>query len=85
VDWIGLVQVRDKLRAQVNATMNHRVPQNAEKLPSGCTTCGLSRSVQLHAAGCNHSNLRSYNRGRSYNMKHILSEHRVISLVLEDV
>jgi hypothetical protein len=34
--------------ALVNAVMNLRVPQNAGKLPSGCTTCDLSSSAQLH-------------------------------------
>ena len=29
MDWIGLAEYRDKLRALVNAVMNLRVPQNA--------------------------------------------------------
>jgi hypothetical protein len=41
VDWIGLVQGRDKWRALVNAVMRLRVPQIAGKLSSGCTTDGL--------------------------------------------
>jgi hypothetical protein len=32
----------------VNAVMNARVPENAEKLSSGYTTCGLTSSAQLH-------------------------------------
>jgi hypothetical protein len=46
VDWIGMAQDRDKWRALVNA-MKLRVPLNTGKLPSGCTTCGLSSGAQL--------------------------------------
>jgi hypothetical protein len=48
LDWIGLLQDRYRLRALVNTVMNLRVPQNAGKLPTGCTTCGLSSGTQLH-------------------------------------
>jgi hypothetical protein len=48
VDWIGLAQDRYRWRALVNSTMNFRVLLNAEKLPSGCTSCGLSSGTQFH-------------------------------------
>jgi hypothetical protein len=48
VDWIGLAQARYRWRALVNAVMNLQVPYNAGKLPTGCTTCGLSCGTQLH-------------------------------------
>jgi hypothetical protein len=48
VDWIGLVQGRDKWKALVNAGMTLRVPQNAGKLSSGYTSGGLSSSAQTH-------------------------------------
>jgi hypothetical protein len=47
VDWISLVQDRNRWRAVVNSVMNLRVLQNAEKLSSDCTTGGLSSSAQL--------------------------------------
>jgi hypothetical protein len=51
VDWIGLAQDRYRWRALINSVMNLRVPYNVGKLPSGCTTCGLSSGTQLHRVG----------------------------------
>jgi hypothetical protein len=48
VDWIGLDQDRNRLRALVNLVLNLRVPLNAGKLSSGLTSSGLSSSAQFH-------------------------------------
>jgi hypothetical protein len=48
VDWIGLTKDGNRWRALVNSVLNLRFPWNAEKLPSGLTSSGLSISVQLH-------------------------------------
>jgi hypothetical protein len=48
MDWIDLAQNRDQWRALVNTGMNLRVPKNAVKFMSSCTTGVFSRRVQLH-------------------------------------
>jgi hypothetical protein len=51
MDWIGLAQDSDEWKNLVNAIMNIRVPQNAGKFLSSCTTGVVSReelnSVEL--------------------------------------
>jgi hypothetical protein len=48
VDWIGLVQDRDRWRALVNSALNLRVSENTGTLSSVQTTRDLSSSAQLH-------------------------------------
>jgi hypothetical protein len=43
MDWIDLAQDRKQWSALVNTAMNLRVPQNAGKFLSSCTTSGFSR------------------------------------------
>jgi hypothetical protein len=45
VDWIGLVQDRNRWRALLNSVLNLRVPRNAGKLWSGLTSSGLLSSA----------------------------------------
>jgi hypothetical protein len=44
VDWISLVQDREKWKPLMNAVMNLRVAYKAGKLSSGYITRGLSSS-----------------------------------------
>jgi hypothetical protein len=46
--WINLAQDKDQWKALVNTVMNLRIPKNAGKLLSSCTTGGFSRRTQLH-------------------------------------
>jgi hypothetical protein len=48
--WTGLVWLGIDT-ALVNAVMNLQVSENAWKVPSGCTTCGLLSCTQLHRVG----------------------------------
>jgi hypothetical protein len=43
MDWIDLAQDKDQWRVLVNTVMNLRVPQNAGKFLSSCTTDNFSR------------------------------------------
>jgi hypothetical protein len=49
MDWIDLAQDQKQWRALMNTLINFRVPKNAGKLLSSCTTGGFSRRAQLHA------------------------------------
>lgn len=53
VDWIHLARYRDQLRALVSTVMDLRVPQNAVKFWSSCTTSSISRRALLHGVGQN--------------------------------
>jgi hypothetical protein len=48
VGWIDRAQDRDQLRAFLSTVLNIRVPQNAEKVLSGCRIGGSSGRDQLH-------------------------------------
>jgi hypothetical protein len=48
VDWIGLVQDRNRWGAHVNLVLNLRVPSNSGKL-SSVLTGSLSGEAQLHS------------------------------------
>jgi hypothetical protein len=46
--WIDVAEDRHRWNALVNILMNLRVPYNAVKLLSSCTTGSFSRMAQLH-------------------------------------
>jgi hypothetical protein len=48
MDLIDLAQVRGQWKALVNTVMNLRVPYNAGKFLSSCTSGSFSRRAQLH-------------------------------------
>jgi hypothetical protein len=46
--WIDPAQDRAQWRALLNTVMNLRVPYNARKFLSSCTTDGFSKRAKLH-------------------------------------
>jgi hypothetical protein len=48
MEWIDMAEDRDQWWALVNTVTNLRVPQNAGKFLSSCTTGGFSRRAQLN-------------------------------------
>jgi hypothetical protein len=48
MDWINMAQDRDQWGALVNTVMNLRIPKNAGKFLSSCTSGGFSRRAQFH-------------------------------------
>jgi hypothetical protein len=48
VDWIGMVQDRDKRRALVNAVMNLRIPQTGRNFWTSCKPVSFSRWTLLY-------------------------------------
>jgi len=48
MDWIGLVQDRDRRQARVNAVMKLRVPQNVGHFLTVRKPVSFSRSTLLH-------------------------------------
>jgi hypothetical protein len=48
MDWIHLAEDTSQWRALVNMVMDLRVPYNAGKFLSSCTTGGFSRRTRLH-------------------------------------
>ena len=48
MDWIGLVQDRDRWRTLVSAVMNHRVLWNAGNFLTSCKPVSFSRSTLHH-------------------------------------